>query len=160
MDDHPLPLEAIPEEENEGLAAVNDQAELLQWHYHLGHLSFCKIHLLSLVGIFPRCLAKIRPPKCAGYMYMNMTRKAWRIKTKQNRNKIMKATEPGQVVSLDQLESTTPGFVAQLKGTLMTKSYKAATVFIDHFSNATFIYVKENLDAEQTLAAKSAFKAW
>jgi hypothetical protein len=29
MDDHPPPLEAIPEEENEGLAAVNDQAELL-----------------------------------------------------------------------------------------------------------------------------------
>eukprot|EP00957_Ditylum_brightwellii_P163929 12480596-Ditylum_brightwellii.AAC.1 len=66
MDDHPLPLEAIPEEENSRLAAVNDQAELLQWHYRLGHLSFCKIRLLSLVGIFPRRLTKIRPPKCAG----------------------------------------------------------------------------------------------
>eukprot|EP00957_Ditylum_brightwellii_P171214 13033889-Ditylum_brightwellii.AAC.1 len=66
MDGHPPPLEAIPEEENERLAAVNDQAELLRWHYHLSHLSFCKIRLLSLVGILPRCLAKIRPPKCTG----------------------------------------------------------------------------------------------
>eukprot|EP00957_Ditylum_brightwellii_P021638 1631822-Ditylum_brightwellii.AAC.1 len=66
MDDHPSPLEAIPEEENEGFAAVNDQAELLQWHYRLGHLSFRKICLLSLVGILPRRLAKIRPPKCTG----------------------------------------------------------------------------------------------
>eukprot|EP00957_Ditylum_brightwellii_P153009 11646966-Ditylum_brightwellii.AAC.1 len=72
----------------------------------------------------------------------------------------MKATEPGQVISVDQLESTTPGFVAQLKGILITKRFKAVTVFIDHFSNATFIYVQESLDAEKTLAAKSAFEAW
>eukprot|EP00957_Ditylum_brightwellii_P179142 13648273-Ditylum_brightwellii.AAC.1 len=61
----------------------------------------------------------------------------------------MKATEPGQVISVDQLESTTPGFVAQLKGILTTKRYKAVTVFIDHFSDATFIYVQESLDRKQ-----------
>eukprot|EP00957_Ditylum_brightwellii_P153053 11650525-Ditylum_brightwellii.AAC.1 len=66
MDEHPPSLEAIPEEENEILAAVNDQAELPRWHYRPGHLSFHKIRLLSLVGILPRCLAKIRPPKCTG----------------------------------------------------------------------------------------------
>eukprot|EP00957_Ditylum_brightwellii_P142998 10895754-Ditylum_brightwellii.AAC.1 len=82
MDDHPLSLEAIPEEENEGLATVNDQAELLQWHYYLCHLSFRKIRLLSLVGILPRHLTKIRPPKCTGCLYGNMTRKPWRTKTK------------------------------------------------------------------------------
>eukprot|EP00957_Ditylum_brightwellii_P116473 8884363-Ditylum_brightwellii.AAC.2 len=111
MDDHPLPLETIPEEENKGLAAVNKQAEFLRWQYHLGHLSFCKIQLLALVWILPRRLDNIRPPKCAGCIYGNMTRKLWRTKTKQNKNKIMMATTPGQVVSVDHLESTTSGFV-------------------------------------------------
>eukprot|EP00957_Ditylum_brightwellii_P019970 1507774-Ditylum_brightwellii.AAC.1 len=72
----------------------------------------------------------------------------------------MKATEPGQVISVDQLESTTLDFLAQLKGIFTTKCYKAATVFIDHFSNATFSYMQESLNAKQTLAATSAFKAW
>eukprot|EP00957_Ditylum_brightwellii_P150919 11491463-Ditylum_brightwellii.AAC.1 len=57
-----------------------------------------------------------------------MTRKEWRIKTKQNKGQVKKATTPGQVVSVDQLESTTPGFVVQLKGILTIKRYKAATV--------------------------------
>jgi hypothetical protein len=36
------------------LAAVDDQAELMRWHYHLGHLSFAKLKQLALNGEIPR----------------------------------------------------------------------------------------------------------
>eukprot|EP00957_Ditylum_brightwellii_P077987 5927975-Ditylum_brightwellii.AAC.1 len=62
MDDQPKPVRTIPEEEEEGLAAINNQVEILQWHYWPGHLSFHKIRILSLLGILQRHLAKIKPP--------------------------------------------------------------------------------------------------
>jgi hypothetical protein len=44
-----------PEEDEEfHLAAANDQAELMRWHYRLGHLSFPKLKLLATNGEIPR----------------------------------------------------------------------------------------------------------
>eukprot|EP00957_Ditylum_brightwellii_P158164 12038913-Ditylum_brightwellii.AAC.1 len=58
------------------------------------------------------------------------------------------------------MESTSPGFVAHLKEIPTLKRYKAATAFVDHFSDATYIYLQESLSFEQTLAAKVEYKAW
>jgi hypothetical protein len=160
MQGHPKPVDAIPEEEEYALAATTDKAELLRWHYRLNHLSWTKLRLLSLVGILPRKLASIRPPKCSGCLYGTMTKRPWRTKTKQSVNKIKPAKAPGECVSVDQLESSTPGFVAQLKGKLTRKRYKAATIFVDHFSDVTFVYEHERLTSEETVAAKIAFEAW
>ena len=52
-----------------------------------------------------------------------MNTKNWRIKQAINRGSVHSSTKPGDCVSVDQLESTTPGFVAQLKG----KSQKIGT---------------------------------
>jgi hypothetical protein len=52
----PLTFDVNPElEEDEHvyLAAVNDQAELMRWHYHLGHLSFSKLKQLVLNNEIP-----------------------------------------------------------------------------------------------------------
>eukprot|EP00957_Ditylum_brightwellii_P125002 9528904-Ditylum_brightwellii.AAC.2 len=89
-----------------------------------------------------------------------MTRRPWRTKTKQNANKIKHVTSPGACVSVDQLKSTTPGLVAQLKGILTRKQYKCAIVFVDHFSNLTYVYEQERLTLEETVAAKAAFEAF
>jgi hypothetical protein len=48
------------------LSAANKQAKLMQWHYHLGHLTFPKLKQLALNGKIPKKLAKVLPPKCAG----------------------------------------------------------------------------------------------
>jgi hypothetical protein len=54
-------------EDDEGrLAGETNQADLLCWHYRLGHVSFAKIRLLALLRILPRRLASVKPPKCAG----------------------------------------------------------------------------------------------
>jgi hypothetical protein len=49
----PLTFDVKPkleEEEHVYLAAVNNQAELMRWHYPLGHLAFSKLKQLALNG--------------------------------------------------------------------------------------------------------------
>jgi hypothetical protein len=76
-----LPFDVNPKlEDNEHiyLAAVDDQAKLMRWHYHLSHLSFAKLKQLALNGEIPRCLAKVKPPACEGCLFGAMTKVPWR----------------------------------------------------------------------------------
>ena len=66
-----------------------------------------------------------------------MHRKPWRTKGKHSKTRRV-ATEPGQIVSVDQLESPMPGFIAQLKGILTKQRYKYATVFVDQYSQLSY----------------------
>jgi hypothetical protein len=50
--------------------------------------------------------------------------------------------------------STHVGFIAQLKGTLSKKRYKAATVFVDHYSRPKYIHLITKLTSEETMEAK------
>jgi hypothetical protein len=65
------------------------------------------------------------------------------------------ATYPGECVAVDQLESRTPSFVAQLKAPRLTKHrYHFATVFVDHYSDFTSIHFHMQLTSEETIKAK------
>jgi hypothetical protein len=89
-----------------------------------------------------------------------MTRRAWRHKP-ANKPKLAKPiTKPGQVVSVDQIESSTPGFFAQGKGALTKRRYVAATVFVDVFSSLTYIHLMESLSSVETVEAKEAFERY
>jgi hypothetical protein len=68
------PSPPIAADEDVTLAAIDDQAELMQWHYHLGHLSFQKLKQLALNGEIPKKLSKLKPPKCAGCLFGVMTK--------------------------------------------------------------------------------------
>eukprot|EP00957_Ditylum_brightwellii_P133694 10193786-Ditylum_brightwellii.AAC.1 len=89
-----------------------------------------------------------------------MMKRPWCIKTNQDPRRIKPAKEPGDCVSVDQLESSTPAFVVQLKGNLTKRCYRASTVFINHFFNVTYIYEQSLLTLEETVAAKVDFEAW
>lgn len=68
-------------------------------------------------------------------------------------------TKPGECVAEDQLESTTPGFVGQLKGNILTKQrYRYATVFVDQYSDYTYVHIHTRLTSEETVKAKQAFE--
>jgi hypothetical protein len=43
----------LEEDEHVYLAAVDDQAKLMRWHYRLSHLSFSKLKQLALNGKIP-----------------------------------------------------------------------------------------------------------
>jgi hypothetical protein len=124
---------AIIDEDLEKLSCQDPQTELLRWHYRLGHLSFRRIKRMAELGILPRKLAEVNPPKCAGCLFGTMKNKPWRNKGKSPKGVGHLATAPGQMVSVDQLESSAAGFISQLKGKLTSRRYKAATIFVDNF---------------------------
>jgi hypothetical protein len=68
----------LEEDEHVYLAAVDNQAKLMRWHYHLGNLSFSELKQLALNGEIPQRLAKVKPPACAGCLFGAMTKVPWR----------------------------------------------------------------------------------
>jgi hypothetical protein len=59
---------------------------------------------------------------------------------------------------VDQLDATTPGFIAQLKGILTRKRYHYVTIIVDHHSKVDYIVPQVSLTSEETLRAKNSFE--
>ena len=137
--------------------SLDPQDQLLLWHYRLGHLPFDRIKQLANKGQLPKRLLTCHMPFCAACQYGKMTKSPWRVKG-DDKGMAKTATYPGQVVSVDQLESMSPGFIAQLKGTLTQQRYKYPTVFVDQFSRYTFVYLQNRVTSQETVMAKHAFE--
>ena len=137
--------------------SMEPQDELLRWHYRLGHLPFDRIKQLADKGQLPKRLLTCHTPFCAACQYGKMTKRPWRVKGDDKRT-AKTATYPGQVVSVDQLESTSPGFIAQLKGALTQQRYRYATVFVDQFSRYTYVYLQKRITSQETVMAKHVFE--
>jgi hypothetical protein len=106
----------------------------------------------------PSRLAKCSIPKCQSCLYGKATKRPWR--TKGQSGTLKEVTLPGQCVSVDQLESPVAGFIGQNKGFFFRKRYKVATIFVDHFSRLSYVYLQESTKGVQTLAAKRSFEAY
>jgi hypothetical protein len=113
-------MEILPTEDVE-IQANTSQAQLLAWHYRLGHIPFAKIRQMASRGDLPIGLATCQIPKCAACMYGKATRRAWRTKAPINAIANKQVTAPGAVVSMDQLVSAVPGLIGQMKGFLTRK---------------------------------------
>ena len=154
------PSPPLTEEDEYCVAAPDDQAELMRWHYRLGHEPFARLKTLAENGEIPKRLARVRPPRCAGCLYGAMTKVPWRSKGQRDAtHPVFAATKPGECVSVDQMQSTEPGFFAQAKGILTKTRYKNATIFVDHYSRLKFVYLMtSNLTGKETVDAKHAFE--
>ncbi len=155
---NPSPL--LEEDEKSQLATANNQAELMRWHYRLGHLSFAKLKMLARNCEIPCCLAKVPAPKCAGCLFGTMTKLPWRGKELKSSHKVFVATKPGECVSVNHMISMHLGFFAQLKGKLTTKRYRAVSIFIDHFSHLWYVHLMQDLLSDKTIKAKDAFEQY
>ena len=145
----------IPEDDEPNSLDPHD--ELLRWHYRLGHLSFDRIRQLAHMGQLPKRLLTCKKPFCMACQYGKLMKRPWRVKG-DDKSATKVATRPGQVVSVDQLESNTPGFIAQLKGKLTQQRYHYTTVFVDQYSGYTFVYLQHRITSEETVQAKHAFE--
>ena len=85
-------------------------------------------------GVIPRRLKDIPTPACLACHYAKATKRPWRHKSQKQYKPPPSPTKPGEVVSVDQIVSPTPGLIAQMTGGLTTKRYKYATFFVDRFS--------------------------
>ncbi len=140
---------------------ANDLAQLLAIHHQFGHISMRKIQETAKQGIIPRRLAKCRIPTCLACLYSKATKRPWRNKPRtRSDDDETQPTKPGEVVSVDQLVSPTPGLIAQMNGFLTTKRYRYATVYVDQYSRLGFIYLQKTATAEETVEGKRVFKAY
>ena len=137
--------------------SLDPHDELLRWHYRLGHLPFERIKQLASTRQLPKRLLSCKKPFCATCQYGKMTKRPWRVK-EEDKKATKTATKPGQVVSVDQLESSTPGLITQLKGKLTQQRYKYTTVFVDQYSGYTFVYFQRRRTSAKTVMAKHAFE--
>jgi hypothetical protein len=97
----PLTFDPSPpaaEEDDSTLAAADDQAELMRWHYRLGHASFKSLKEMATNREIPKRLAKVHPPKCAGCLFGAMTKLPWRGKEAKSSHEVFVATKPGECV--------------------------------------------------------------
>ena len=62
----------LSKEPYENLSAV--QAELMRWHYRLGHTLFRKLKIMTAMGLIPKKSSTIKPPKCAACIYGTMNK--------------------------------------------------------------------------------------
>ena len=129
-------------------------------HQRFGHLSFTKLQQMARDGIIPKKFAKCPKPACSSCLYAKATRRQWRYKSARNDDEALKPTKPGEVISVDQLISPTPGLIAQLTGSLTKERYKAATIYVDQVSRVGYVYLQKSTTAEETLEGKEAFEQW
>jgi hypothetical protein len=103
-------------------------------------------------------LAKVEAPICLSCKYGKATRKPWRSKLSPNTVPSRAVTAPGDCVNVDHMVSSTPGFVAQMKGTFTKARYTGATIIVDHYSWLCYVYPQKSMSAAETIEAKGHFE--
>ena len=89
-----------------------------------------------------------------------MTKQPRRVKGKFNKEKLRIGKRPGDCVSVDHMESRTPGFIGVLRGFITKRRYTCAAIFTNHFSELSYVYLQHSLTVEDTIKAKVAFEAY
>ena len=65
---------------------------------------------------------------------------------------------PGEVVSVNQLSTGTPGYIAQMAEISTRCRYVGTTVYIDQSTKYLFVYLQSYLTADTTIKGKKLFK--
>ena len=137
----------------------SEQRELLRWHIRLGHLPFKILKRFAELGLIPRHLAKVSVfPICACCAFANATKRKWRKTAEQRSIRSENTNFPGGCVSVDQLQSGQTGMIPQSSGERVIARYVGATVFIDNFSNFSYVHLMTSLSTEETVEAKRSFE--
>ena len=132
-------------------------AELLMYHTRFGHISFLKLREMAKQNIIPKYLQHVPTPACSACMFAKATRKPWRNKQKSNHVR-KQAVCQGEVVSVDQMISPTPGLIAQMVGRPTRERYKYATIYVDNYSGWSYVHLQKSPSIKETLQGKHAFE--
>lgn len=146
------------EDDEEDTQPKNHAAEFLKYHHKYNHCSPTKIQAMARKGELPSYLAKCDVPVCSACQFGKATRRPWRNKNKKNSKKTRSVTRPGQVVSVDMMEAGVPGLIAQAAGFLTKKRYTVATVYVDQYSNFSYVHYQKSTSVEETVEGKEAFE--
>ena len=106
---------------------------------------------------FPSVFCPARNPFAQHANMAKMTKRPWRVK-RENKKNAKIATRPGQIISVDHLESNTPGLIAQLKASSRNKDTNIQRCSSTSFQVIPFVYLQKRLTSEETVMAKHAFE--
>jgi hypothetical protein len=142
---------------DEGMS--KQQRELLTHHYRLKHLPFTAMKRLAKKGVIPKHLAKVKDPLCPSCLMGKQHRRPWRGRGKK-RKSIRRPQDnfPGANTSTDQMISPFGGLIPQVRGRLMKAKFYAATIFVDHYTDYTYVHLMKDTTGETTLEAKNAYE--
>jgi Reverse transcriptase (RNA-dependent DNA polymerase) len=150
----------IDSQQQDNDEAVHASSELLRIHQKFSHISMQRLQNMAKIGLLPIKLSTCRVPLCQACLYGKLTRKPWRHRAAGSISRISKSTRPGEMVSVDQLESSVPGLVGQLKGKITRIRYRVTTVFVDHYSGLSFVHLQSSTNAKETIEAKLEFERY
>ena len=105
-------------------------------------------------GLIPSKFSKIAPPICLSCQ-LGKQHKV----TRTSDNKIVQApiSKPGQLVHMDQAESSTPGRPMALSGWNNTNKITCFIIYVDSISKHVYTYFQTSTNAKQTLEGKHNF---
>lgn len=108
---------------------------------------------MSTKGIVNSKFKHLPFPVCYACWYTKLTKR----KTRDNSKHIPQdvATYPGQMVSVDQPISTSPGLIAQMTDILTTKRYKCATIYVDQYSRIGYAHLQKSISGDDTVEGKN-----
>jgi len=134
-------------------------AKMLREHHQLTHLPFSRMRAMSRAGLLPSTFQTCQEPVCSSCLYGKAMRRPWRTKGSSTGG-LKRATYTGQCVAVNQSKLLSPGLVAQLKGIPTKKRYTCATVFVDLFSDFSYVHFQYSANAAETVEAKHAFEKY
>ena len=91
-------------------------------------------------------------------MFAKAIRRKKPPRNQDNKDESYVPQKPGEVISVDQLVSPTPGLIAQMTGFLTGQRYKYATVYVDQYSKRSFVWLQKTASTVETLEGKMAFE--
>ena len=113
---------------------------------------------LAEQGVIPKKISKIKSPLCAACIFGKQHKRPWRGKGSSGAIRRDTHASPGAYSSADQLISTVPGLIPQVRGILMKAKYTAATKFVDHCTDFKYVHLMTGTTGEETLEAKHAWE--
>lgn len=119
-----------------------------------------KIIELAKKKVLPRRLASCKVPRCTSCLFSKAIKRPWWTKATVNSFKSPQAFKPGDSVAIDQLVSSVPVLIGQMRGFITKKRYTITTVFVDHYSGLSFVHNQMTSGAQHTIKAKKAFERY
>jgi GAG-pre-integrase domain len=135
------------------------EEELMQWHHRLCHMPMKRVQNLARKGILPQRISKCKIPLCPACVFGKMTRRKW-PSSASTTSITPDDCNVGDMVSVYQLQSSTPGLIAQMKGIPTRRRYYVATIYVDHKSDYTYVHLQQSTLSEETLQSKHSFERW
>jgi hypothetical protein len=155
------------------------QKSLLRDHFRLGHVNFQQLQSLYTTSgakcfgsACPEpCLplphpqaASCQAPMCTACQLAKARRQNVTVKRTTAPKELLLSEDivhPGQVISVDQYESSVLGRIPSTRGrdtSLSSTSSLGGTIFVDHSSGFVFLHHQSSLSSNETLDAKRSFE--